>query len=276
MTKMIEIDPEDSPRARFAYQLRRHRLAAKLTQRELGRSIGFSTSAVAMVETSKFRPSERFAELCDEVFGLEGVMTRLYAEVWPPPPAVPAHFRDWEIEEQRATALRLWSPLLMPGLLQTEAFARRIFEREPGLTAEQVEERVAGRMQRRSVLSRTDPPMIMCLIDEGVLHRPVGGPEVMRGQLEYLLEMARHPRVTIQIVPYSAEALSGLIGAYAIAEMRGNAYTVRVESQPRGRTMTDRGAITEIINRYDAVRADAHPQHLSCKIIEEVVKQKWT
>ncbi|GAA3808308.1 helix-turn-helix transcriptional regulator [Sphaerisporangium flaviroseum] len=276
MTKMIDIDPEESPRARFAYVLRHHRLAAKLTQKQLARRIGFSTSAVAMVETSKFRPSERFAELCDEVFGLEGVIARLYAEVWPPPPPVPAHFRDWAIEEQRATALRLWSPLLVPGLLQTEAFARRVFEREPGLTAEEIEARVTGRMQRRAILSRTDPPMIMCLIDEGVLHRPVGGAEVMREQLEYLLHMARHPRVTIQVVPYAAEALSGLIGAYAIAEMRGNAYTVRVEFQPRGRTITDRTTITEIINRYDAVRADAYPQHLSCKLIEEVVKQKWT
>ncbi|WP_248958815.1 helix-turn-helix domain-containing protein [Sphaerisporangium perillae] len=276
MTKMIDIDPEESPRARFAYELRRHRLAAKFTQKQLARRIGFSTSAVAMVETSKFRPSERFAGLCDEVFALDGVIARLYAEVWPPPPPVPAHFRDWAVEEQRATALRLWSPLLVPGILQTEAFARRIFEREPGLTDEQIEERLAGRMQRRSILARTEPPAIMCLIDEGVLHRPVGGPGVMREQLEYLLEMARHPKVTIQIVPYNAEALSGLIGAYAIAEMRGNAYTVRVESQPRGRTITDRSTITEIIERYDAVRADAYPQHLSCKVIEEVVKQKWT
>ncbi|MEU8269833.1 helix-turn-helix transcriptional regulator [Sphaerisporangium sp. NPDC049002] len=276
MTKMIDIDPEESPRARFAYELRRHRLAAELTQKQLGRRIGFSTSAVAMVETSKFRPSERFAELCDEIFGLDGVMTRLYAEVWPPPPPVPAHFRDWAIEEQRATALRFWAPLLVPGMLQTEAFARRIFERQPGLSAEQIEERVAGRMQRRALLSRTNPPAIMCLLDEGVLHRPIGGPEVMREQLEHLLEMALHPRVTIQIVPYSAEALSGLIGSYAIAEMRGNAYTVRVECQPRGRTITDRSTITEIIDRYDAVRADAYPQHLSCKIIEEAVKQRWT
>ncbi|WP_405145740.1 helix-turn-helix transcriptional regulator [Sphaerisporangium sp. NBC_01403] len=273
---MIDIDPEESPRARFAYELRRHRLAAELTQKQLGRRIGFSTSAVAMVETSKFRPSERFAELCDEVFGLDGVMTRLYAEVWPPPPPVPAHFRDWAVEEQRATTLRSWEPILIPGLLQTESYSRRIFEREPGITPEQVEQRVTGRMQRKTILSRNNPPMLMSLIDEGVLHRPVGGPAVMREQLEHLLEMARHPRVTIQIVPYSAEALPGLLGACIIAEMRGNPYTVRVESQPRGRTVTDRSTIAELVSRYDAVRADAYPQHLSCKMIEEVVKQKWT
>jgi transcriptional regulator with XRE-family HTH domain len=276
MTKMIDIDPEQSPRARFAYELRRHRLAAKLTQKQLGRRIGFSTSAVAMVETSKFRPSERFAGLCDEVFGLDGVMTRLYAEVWPPPPPVPAHFRDWAVEEQRATALRFWAPLLVPGLLQTEAFARHVLSCRPGTDPGQVEERVVGRMRRKEILCRDNPPTVTAFIDEGVLHRPVGGPAVMREQLEHLLEMAQHPKVTVQVVPYSAESLSGLSGAFAIAEMRGNPYTVRVESQPWGQTVTDRSVIAELIGCFDAVRAGAYPQHLSCKMIEEAVKQKWT
>ncbi|MFC6079974.1 helix-turn-helix domain-containing protein [Sphaerisporangium aureirubrum] len=276
MTRMIDINPEESPRARFAYEVRRYRLAAGMTQKQLGRRLGFSTSAVAMVETSKFRPSERFAELCDEVFGLDGVIAGLYAEVWPPPPPVPAHFRDWAVEEQRATALRFWAPLLVPGLLQTEAFARRVISCSPDITEDEVERRVAGRMQRRAVFSRVDPPAVMCLLDEGVLHRPVGGPAVMREQLEYLLDLSRRPNFTIQVVPYDAEVLSGLLGAYTIAEMRGNAYTVRVESQPSGRTVTDRATITNMVRRYDAVRADAYPQHQSGKLIEEVVTQKWT
>ncbi|MET8160816.1 helix-turn-helix transcriptional regulator [Sphaerisporangium sp. NPDC005289] len=276
MTKMIDIDPEESPRARFAYELRRHRLAARLTQKQLARRIGFSTSAVAMVETCKFRPSEHFAGLCDQVFGLEGDLGRLYLEVWPPPPPVPAHFRDWAIEEQRATALRFWAPLLIPGLLQTEGYARRVLSRLPGITSEEVEQRVIGRMRRKAILERDSPPSVTALIDEGVLHRPVGGPVVMREQLEHLVGIATHTKVTIQIVPYSAEALSSLNGAYTIAEMRGNPYTVRVESQPTGRTVTDRNTIAELVNCFDAVRGDAYPQHLSCKIIEEVVTQKWT
>ncbi|RCG25038.1 helix-turn-helix domain-containing protein [Sphaerisporangium album] len=276
MTRMIDIDPAESPRARFAYELRRHRLAARLTQKQLARKIGFSTSAVAMVETSKFRPSERFAELCDEVFGLDGVVTRLYAEVWPPPPPVPAHFREWAIEEQRATALRFWAPMLVPGMVQTEAYARRVLARLPGVLEEEVEQRLAARLRRQAVLSRDDAPVVTALIDEGVLHRPVGGPAVMREQLGHLLAMTRHPKVTIQIVPYGAEALSGLNGAYAIAEMRGNPYVVRVESQPSGRTVSDRSMIADLVNGYDAIRADAYPQHLSISMIEEVVRQKWT
>ncbi|MBB6472507.1 helix-turn-helix domain-containing protein [Sphaerisporangium rubeum] len=273
---MIDIDPDESPRARFAYEVRRQRLAAGLTQKQLGRRLGFSTSSVAMVETSKFRPSRRFAELCDEAFGLDGVIVRLYVEVWPPPPPVPAHFQDWAVEEQRATALRFWAPLLIPGLLQTEAFARRVFSSSPDITPEEVETRVEGRMRRKAVFARPDPPAIMCLLDEGVLHRPVGGPVVMREQLEYLLELTHRPNITIQVVPHGAEVLSGLLGAYTIAEMRGNAYTVRVECQPQGRTVTDRAVIANNVRRYDVLRADAHPRHQSGRIIEEVVRQRWT
>ncbi|MEO3813552.1 helix-turn-helix transcriptional regulator [Sphaerisporangium sp. B11E5] len=273
---MIDIDPEESPRARFAYEVRRQRLAAGLTQKQLARRLGFSTSSVAMVETSKLRPSGRFAELCDEVFGLDGVIARLHAEVWPPPPPVPAHFRDWAVEEQRATALRFWAPLLVPGLMQTEGYARRVISCAPDITADEVERRVAGRMQRGTLFSRADPPAVMCLVDEGVLHRSVGGASVMREQLVYLLELAQRPNITIQVVPYSAEVLSGLLGAYAIAEMRGNAYTVRVECQPRGRTITDRSMITDIVRRYDILRADAYSQRQSWQAIEEVVSRKWT
>ncbi|GII65004.1 transcriptional regulator [Sphaerisporangium krabiense] len=276
MTRMIDIDPSESPRARFAYELRRHRLAARLTQKQLARRIGFSTSAVAMVETSKFRPSERFAELCDEAFGLDGVVTRLYAEVWPPPPPVPAHFRAWAVEERRATALRFWAPMLVPGMLQTENYARRVLSRLPGATEQEVEQRLSARMLRQAVLSRDDGPVITALIDEGVLHRPVGGPAVMREQLTHLVAMMRHPRVTVQIVPYGAEALSGLNGAYSIAEMRGNPYMVRVESQPWGRTLSERGLIADLVKGFDAIRADAYPQHLSIVMIEETMRGEWT
>ncbi len=274
MGKMVDIDPEKSAAARFAYELRRHRLVAGLTQAQVGRRIGFSESMIGMVETLKRDPTEGFARLCDRAFRLDGVMLGLYMEAWPPPPPVPEHFRDWAAEELRATALRLWDPLLIPGLFQTEAYARQIFEDEPGITAEQIDQRITGRMQRKRALSRDDPPMVWALIDEGVLHRPIGGPTVMREQLESLIEMSQRPRITIQIVPYGSRASAGLLGAFGIAEIRGAAYTVYVETQPRGRTIDDRGLITQLLTRYDTIRGEAHAQSLSLKLIEEAVR-RW-
>ncbi len=271
MSASREIDPYESPRALFAFELRKHRTDAKLTQKQLAQRIGFSESMVGMVEASRRPPSERFAQLCDQALGLDGAMTRLYiATTWN---KAPEYFRPWLEEEQDATALRSWEPMLIPGLLQTEAYAREMFLTSPGVSREEVEERLAGRMQRQSILHRDRPPMFSFLMDEAVLRRSIGGPEVMREQLESVLEVAEHPRVTIQVVPYATEAHCGLSGGFIIAERNGSPYAAYTDSQPTGRTLEDRQTIAELALRYDAIRAEALPFKQSVKLIKEVVSQ---
>ncbi|WP_214416361.1 helix-turn-helix domain-containing protein [Sphaerisporangium fuscum] len=272
---MTKINPEDSARARFAYELQRHRILAGLTQGQLGSRIGFSGSLIGAVENLKRTPSDDFAKRCDQALGLDGGLTTLHLQGWPPPPPVPAHFRDWTMEERRATALQMWDPMLIPGIFQIEPYARRIFERAPGITPDEVEQRLVGRMRRKELLSLENPPMVLSLIDEGVLRRMIGGREVMRRQLEYLLEIAQHPKVTIQIVPFDAEVVPGLLSAFVIAELRGNPSAVYVDSIPEGRTMSDRNAIAALTARYDAIRTEAYPQSLSLKVIKESA-DKWT
>ncbi|WP_424531279.1 helix-turn-helix domain-containing protein [Sphaerisporangium viridialbum] len=266
-----DVDPHESPRALFAFELRRHRATAKLTQRQLAERMGYSDAMVAMVETAKRPPSERFAELCDEVFGLDGTMKRLYiATTWN---KAPEHFRPWLEEEEEATALRGWEPMLIPGLFQTEAYAREIFAAEPDITSAEIDERVGARMQRQSILHREHPPLVAVLIDEAVIRRPMGDTEIMQGQLGYLLEVAQHPRVTIQIVPYSAQALCGLLGGFIIAERNGVPQTAYVEAQPNGRTVEDRNMLAKLLRRYDAIRAEALPSSQSLQLIKEAVNQ---
>ncbi|MEV7968161.1 helix-turn-helix transcriptional regulator [Sphaerisporangium sp. NPDC088356] len=266
-----DVDPHDSPRALFAFELRQHRATARLSQRELARRMGYSDAMVAMVETAKRPPSERFAELCDEVLGLDGTMTRLYiATTWN---KAPEYFRPWLEEEQEATGLRSWEPMLIPGLFQTEAYARLVLSAEPGTTSDEVDERVRGRMQRKAILHRHNPPLVSALVDEAVIRRPVGDTGVMWEQLSYLLEVARHPQVTIQVVPYSARAMCGLLGGFIIAERNEVPYTAYVEGQPNGRTVEDRNIIGKLMRRYDAIRAEAVPFSQSLRLIEEAVNQ---
>jgi transcriptional regulator with XRE-family HTH domain len=126
--------------------LRRHRAVAKLTQRQLAQRMGYSDAMVAMVESAKRPPSQRFAELCDQVFGFDGTMVRLHtATTWN---KAAEHLRPWLEEEEEATTLRSWDPAVVPGLLQTRAYAREILAISPGITNEQLEERLTGRMQR--------------------------------------------------------------------------------------------------------------------------------
>ncbi|MEV7966144.1 helix-turn-helix transcriptional regulator [Sphaerisporangium sp. NPDC088356] len=273
MPNPIQINPDESPQARFAYELRERRLQSGWTQLKLARMLTVSVSTVGMLETLRRRPDRRFADACDKAFKLDGVFRELWKETrWE---SAPEHFRNFMELETQASALQIWDPLLVPGLFQTESYARRIFEDEPGITPELVEQRVANRMQRQGILAREKAPIIWSLIDEGVLHRPMGEADTMREQLGRLLDVAGHPRVTIQVVPYAAWSAVGLQASFTIAELRGAPYSVYVESAPRGLTVGDRETITALVGRYDALRAAAFPQNLSLGIIKEVMAQ-WT
>ncbi|MFC4586120.1 helix-turn-helix domain-containing protein [Sphaerisporangium corydalis] len=273
MPNPIEINAEESPQARFAYELRQQRQQAGMTQLQLSRRLTVSVSSVGMLETLKRRPDRRFAEACDRVFRLDGVFRELWKQTrWE---MAPEHYRDFMALEAQASALQSWDPMLVPGFFQIDSYARRIFEDEPGITPELVEERVAQRIQRQSILSREAAPMIWSIIDEGVLHRPMGDADLMHDQLERLIEVAGHPRVTIQIIPHAARSAVGLQAAFTIAELRGVPYSVYIESAPRGLTMGDRETIAAMVGRYDALRAAALPQNLSLGIIKEMVG-KWT
>ncbi|MDH2428587.1 DUF5753 domain-containing protein [Sphaerisporangium sp. TRM90804] len=226
-----------------------------------------------MLETLKRRPDRRFAEACDKAFKLDGVFYDLWKKTrWE---MAPEHFRNFMALEAQASALQIWDPLLIPGLFQTESYARRIFEDEPGITPELVEQRVGNRRERQSILIREGGPMVLSLIDEGVLHRPMGEADLMREQLARLLEVSEHPRVTIQIVPYAAWSAVGLQASFTIAELSGVPSSVYVESAPRGLTIGERETMTALVGRYDALRAAAFPKNLSLDLIKEVMA-RWT
>ncbi|MET8158024.1 helix-turn-helix transcriptional regulator [Sphaerisporangium sp. NPDC005289] len=255
----------------FAFELRRYRQAAALTQAQLGDRMGFSDSMVNMIELAKRPPSRRFAELCDQIFGLDGTMVRLYtATTWS---KAPEYLRPWLEEEEQATGLRTWQPTIVPGLLQTQAYTREILAATPGITDEELQKRLANRMQRQAILQRDRPPVLNVVMDEAVLHRMIGDIEVMREQLRHLLEIARHPRVTIQIVPSAVRAHCGLAGGFIIAERNGSPYAAYTDAQPFGRTFDDRLLIAELVLRYDALRAEALPFSQSLRLLEETVKQ---
>ncbi len=224
-----------------------------------------------MVESMKRHASGHFARLCDEALGLDGVMTRLYvATTWN---AAPEHFRPWLEEEQDATGLRSWEPMVIPGLVQTEEYAREMFATAPNVTPEEIEERLAGRMRRQAILRGDNPPSISLVMDQSVLHRRIGAARIMEEQLRYLLEIADQPTVLIQIVPNEAGAHCGLAGGFIIAEKNGTPYAAFAEGQPRGRTFAEQSDIARLLLRYDRIRAEALPLKASVKLIEGMVNK---
>lgn len=124
-------------------------------------------------------------------------------------------------------------------------------------------------MHRQSILDRDDPPIIWALLDEGVLHRPIGSSDLMRAQLEHLLTMADRPSVTIQIVPYGTQCTVGLESSFILAELPDSPTVVSVESSGRGEASAEHDLVTQTWDRYDKLRAEAYriPESL-----EEITK----
>lgn len=271
-----EIPPDPgSPRARFGAEMRRLREAAQLSQAAVGRRLGCTQTQVSRLESAARTPSKSDAERLDALFGTNGstyftdlrehIVARYGGPVW---------FMSWAQEvEPFALVLRWWDPLLIPGLLQTEAYARTIFKHAPRITPEEVEERVKGRMFRKKILEGDNPPLFLALIDESVLRRNVGGPKVMREQLGYLLEVAQRPSISIQLV--DRLCLSGVMGAFMIAELPdGQPDAIYADSSAEGQVSADPSVVTPIWNRYEAIRGWAYPERMSLKMIEEA-RQEW-
>ncbi|SDH83674.1 Helix-turn-helix domain-containing protein [Sinosporangium album] len=270
MPAPIELDPTTSPLAFFGAELRKCRVRAGLSQEQLAERIAFSPSLVGFIERAQRMPSEDFVARCDEALGLSGELHRL----WPliSRESSPPWFREWLEVEEKAHTLRAWEPLVVPGLLQTEDYARAVIRGEPGLPEEQVEKAVTARLERQKILSRTDPPMLWVILDEGVLHRPVGGRAVMRQAVEHLHQVAESPRVAIQVVPLAIGATTGITGGFVIAQLPESTDVVYFESAGQPQVSERATDVKAGHARYDAIRAEAHPVHVSMSMIREAVK----
>jgi hypothetical protein len=163
----------------------------------------YSESLIAQVETCRKAATPELAKALDRVFatpgfiedapgmpGKPGTFGRLVVRLRNLP--FPASFRSFAPHEEEATALYIFEHSLIPGLLQTEAYARAILETHPDVTEDVVNERLAGRLSRQAILERDDPPLpVVCaLIDRSALNREIGGPVAMRDQLVHLVAMS--------------------------------------------------------------------------------------
>jgi DNA-binding XRE family transcriptional regulator len=196
-----------TPRRAFGALLRHYRLRAGMIQTELGAKVHVVGDVISKIETGDRAPSKDLIPRLDAVPELDtAAMLAQFYEILAAvlrDPGYPEWFAEWPGKEARATRLRWFEPLLVPGLLQTEAYMRAIFQTRFGTTEPEIEDRVAARMKRQAILVRDDPPKLWVLLDEGVLRRPVGGPSVMHEQVDHLVKAAQESHIMIQIVPSS-------------------------------------------------------------------------
>jgi transcriptional regulator with XRE-family HTH domain len=277
MSVPLEPDPSMSPRIQFGTELRKFRLSAGFTQRKLCDAVHLSISQLSMIENGHRAPTVDLARRADETLGLGTTLTGLLDRLNRAAAQLPRWFRPWLEFEREAEALHIWELSMIPGLLQIEGYARALIGNEPGVTAEQVEERVAARMERQKILQRSRPPTLWLVVDESVLHRPVGSPAVMMDQLNYLRELGETSRISLQVLPYTAYSTVGLLGGFVIADMpRSSPPVAYIDSQSTEDRVSDRAdEVRGLAFRHSVIRADALSRRQSLSMIKETMR-KWT
>lgn len=262
----LDLNPSSSPLALFGSELRRYREMAGLTQEQLGAKIQFSRSLVGDVERGEKRPDRAFAVACDRAMNTLDALAHLWDGLLKRS-AYPSWFADWPLIEAKAVTLRWFEPQIVCGLLQTEGYARALLHGDEAV--------VAARLARREILTRAEPPpRLVCLLDEAVLHKQVGGAEVMREQLHHLAAAAS-PRLSVQVVP-SGTVHPGDRGAFVIATLADGEEVAYVETAARGLITTDREDLRTLGDSWEAIRAQALPVTMSVDLITRTAEERWT
>ncbi|GDY32880.1 helix-turn-helix domain-containing protein [Gandjariella thermophila] len=224
--------PVAGPTARrivLGAQLRRLREAAHISRADAGYAIRGSESKISRMELGRVRLKERDVADLLSLYGVTDEterqsllrMARLsnehgwwyrYGDL------MPSWFQDYVGLEESASLIQTYEVQFVPGLLQIEEYARAIASHgRPESESDEVDRRVALRMRRQGVISRPNPLRLWAVIDESVVHRPIGGRPVLRKQIEHLLEITGQPNVTLQVLPYE---LSGYAAEGAFSVLR--------------------------------------------------------
>lgn len=269
--------PEDTPGrgvvVAFGRQLKLLRMRAGMDRQEFGKQVGYAAQTVASFEQGRRTPAPGLIDRADEVLGAGGVLKALKEEVLRA--QYPPFFRDAARLETGASGLCVYAAQLVPGLLQTEDYARAVFRiQRPLLNEEVIEQRVAARMARQEILYRQPAPLLSFVIEEAVLHKPIGGMDVLRRQRQHLRRVGRERHVEIQVMPNDCEehaAAGGPFNLIETAEGRCIAYT---EVQDDSRLYTESHKVHELETRYSLLRSQAFTPRESSALIDKLLGEQ--
>ncbi|RZU25076.1 helix-turn-helix transcriptional regulator [Streptomyces sp. BK239] len=228
-----------------------------LSREEFGNLVGFSKHTVASVELGRRMPDVDFVEAAEAVLGNTGALRKaavhLVRQV-----GLAAWFRRWASMERTAISLFNYECRMIPGLLQTEAYARQLFaDQLPPLDDGQIEANWAARAERQQLLRERPNTAFNFIIEEHVILRRTGGLDVTRAAIDHLLSVAELRNVEIQIMPLVQTSHAGLHGPIALLETPKHKWFGYSEGQESGHLISDPKGISVLQNRYARIRSQA-------------------
>ncbi|MFG3091509.1 helix-turn-helix domain-containing protein [Streptomyces antibioticus] len=269
-----EVDPDDewgvAVVATVGRQVKLRRESVGMRAADFARKVGYGEDMVYKIEGGKRIPRPEFLDRADEVLGAGGLLSAMKEDV--KKVQYPKKVREIADMEARAIELQLYDPLRIHGLLQTSEYANALLRmRRPAYTDDVVARGVAARVARRSVFERDPGPEMSFVQDEWTLRRPLGGKEVLRHQLEHLLEIAQLRNVELQVMPTDREEHAGVDGGIEVLKFVDGSAVGRSPALANGRAVTDFRQLRILELRYGIIRAQALTPRESSAFIEELL-----
>lgn len=246
-----------SAMSKFADQLKGWRNKRGWSQVELAAKLGYSNALVSQVEQQQKSPSAEFAAKCDEVFDTPATFTAVQElvarEAWP------SYFAPVIDFQSRAIRIHEWDQRVLPGFLQTQDYARSVIRAgQPYISPDQVEGKVAARMDLKQILQRdSGRPQLWEVVHEGVLRQMIGSPEIMANQVDYLIKAADSADMVFQVLPFSAHEHPGTDGPISIFEFAGNPSAGYTECNGGGMIVEQPDQIAGLMTSMSLIRAAA-------------------
>jgi hypothetical protein len=183
----------------------------------------------------------------------------------------PAHFQGFVQLEQEALSVSSYCVQLIHGLLQTEGYARALYDHAvPPVESEEVEQHVALRMERKALLDRRPVALVSVVLEEAALRRLIGGAEVMHTQYERLVEYAGRPNVALQVMPMSRAGHAGLAGPMTVIETPEEVTLVYLEGQGNSHLVSKPTDVGLLSRRYAMIRTQALDPEESVRLIKQL------
>ncbi|MFJ9611664.1 Scr1 family TA system antitoxin-like transcriptional regulator [Kitasatospora sp. NPDC101176] len=274
MVESIGDGPSSSPAIRFGDELRRMRRSRGWSQGELGRRMGYSHGLVSYIERAKKPVTLKFAVAADRVFEAGGVFKELWRRI--SNASLLEGFSEFAEAEARCRKLRTFELGVIPGLLQTPAYAAALevgSVRRGAITQEQADGRVAFLSGRQKILEQNPPPVIHAVLDESCLRRTVGGAAVMVPQMDHLLMLAERPNVTIQVAPFSLGEQRPFLLPVVLLTLPDRSVVGYAESHSRGHLERGRESVARWEEDYDHLKVESLDTAASLAMVRAVRKE---
>ncbi|WP_030609809.1 helix-turn-helix domain-containing protein [Streptomyces sclerotialus] len=253
-------------------QIKLWRTQAGVSREDLGREANYEYETVKSMELGRRRPSLRLLQVADDMCSARGLLLAAHSYLKPAP--YPTRSQEYMALEAEAIAVHWYEPLLIPGLLQTEDYARVLMsETYPPSDDETVEERVSARLRRQEALWPRPRAVFDFVIYEAALRTGVGGGKVMHRQLCRLLEIGELRNISIQVLPMGRCSGVALIGPMVLLETTDHDRYVYVEGQRTSALYADAEKVSELTQRHGMIRQHALCVEESAEFVRKVAAE---